>query len=165
MIRSFIIRILSILMIVFLLIGCTNNNAADSAGGAGIYNQEENDKSQVIIKGYYDQPSSIKSKETVVLKGVSEGEFVEILVQGEIRDFEHLRLEWDAAKNTLLEKDTLNKFDKLTNQIIVISTYIPEGIPAEKIKWKSVNGKSYEYIIQEYSLDDKNNADQIFILE
>jgi hypothetical protein len=64
-----------------------------------------------------------------------------------------------------VEKDTLNKFDKLTNQIIVISTYIPEGIPSEKIRWKSVNGKAYEYIIQEYSLDDENNAEQTFILE
>lgn len=163
--RSFIIKVLSILVIVFLLIGCTSNNTSDSAGDAATYNQEENVKSQVIIKGYYDEPSSIREKETVMLKGISKGEFIEISVQGEIRDFEHLRLEWDGAKNELVEKDTLNKFDKLTNQIIVISTYIPEGIPSEKIKWKSVNGKSYEYIIQEHSLDDKNNAEQIFILE
>ncbi|MDF2802920.1 MAG: hypothetical protein K0S61_2823 [Anaerocolumna sp.] len=91
--RSFIIRILSILMIVFLLIGCTSNNTSDSYGNVATYNQEENDKSQVIIKGYYDEPSSIRDKETVMIKGVSEGEFVEISVQGEIRDFEHLRLE------------------------------------------------------------------------
>jgi hypothetical protein len=163
--RSFIIKILSILMIVFLLIGCTSNNTSDSTGDAATYNQEENNISQVIIKGYYDEPSSISDKETVMLKGVSKGEFVEISVQGEIRDFEHLRLEWDGTKNDLVEKDTLNKLDKLTDQIIVISTYIPEGIPSEKIKWKSVNGKSYEYIIKEHSLGDKNNAEQIFILE
>lgn len=163
--RSFIIKVLSILVIGFLLIGCTSNNASDSTGDAATYNQEENVISQVIIKSYYDEPSSIRSKETVILKGISKGEFVEISVQGEIRDFEHLRLEWDGTKNELVEKDTLNKFDKLTNQIIVISTYIPEGIPSEKIKWKSVNGKTYEYIIQEYSLDDKTNAEQIFILE
>ncbi|MDF2802033.1 MAG: hypothetical protein K0S61_1936 [Anaerocolumna sp.] len=165
MMKSIIIRILPILMIIFLLIGCTSNNTSDSTGNAAAYNQEENDKSQVIVKGYYDEPSSIRDKETVMIKGVSEGEFVEISVLGKIRDFEHLRLEWDGTKNDLVEKDTLNKFDILTNQIIVISTYIPDGIPSEKIKWKSVKGKSYEYIIQEYSLDDENNAEQIFILE
>jgi hypothetical protein len=30
------------------------------------------------------------------------------------------------------------------------------GIPSEKIKWKSENGKNYDYIIREYSLDGES---------
>ena len=39
--------------------------------------------------------------------------------------------------------------DKLTNQIIVIKTYVPDGIPCEKIKWQSISGKNYECIMAE----------------
>jgi hypothetical protein len=42
---------------------------------------------------------------------------------------------------------------------------MPEGIPSEKIKWKSIKGKVYEYIIQENNLGDESNKEQIFNLE
>lgn len=162
--RNVFITIIALLVIGFLLTGCTNNTSS-YVEDKNISSQDQNDKGKVIIRGYYNKPDSITNKETVIIKGSSDGEFVEILIQGEIKDFEHVRLEWDDNISELVEKEILNKFDKLTNQIIVINTYMPEGIPSEKIKWKSMNGKMYEYIIQEYSLEDKNNEEQIFNLE
>jgi len=150
---------------VLLLFGCTNNDASHYDMKTDISYQNQNDKTRVVIKGYYDEPDSIRDKKTVIFEGISEGEFVEILVQGEIKDFEYVSLEWDESRNDLVEKETLNRFDKVTNQVIVIKTYMPEGIPSEKVKWKSMNGKTYEYIIREYSLGDENNKEDIFYLE
>jgi hypothetical protein len=163
--RNVSIKIIYLLIIVFWLIGCTNNEASNFVERAATSNQNQNDKSKLIIKGYYSEPESIKNKETVIIEGLSKGEFIEISIQGEIKDFEHVRIEWNETKKDLVEKETLNKFDKLTNQIIVINTYMPEGIPSEKIKWKSINGKVYEYIIQENNLSDDSNKEQTFNLE
>lgn len=102
----------------------------------------------VTIKGYQKEPASMSSKNSIILKGLSEGEFVEVLVSGEIQNFEHIRLEWDAEKNELVEKEVLSRFDKLTDQAVIIKTYMPEGIPSEKLKWQSLSGKSYEFVIQ-----------------
>jgi hypothetical protein len=163
--RNVSIKIIYLLIIVFWLIGCTNNEASNFVERAATSNENQNDKSKLIIKGYYNEPESTKNKETVIIEGLSKGEFIEISIQGEIKDFEHVRIEWNETKKDLVEKETLNKFDKLTNQVIVINTYMPEGIPSEKIKWKSINGKVYEYIIQENNLGDESNKEQIFNLE
>jgi hypothetical protein len=120
-------------------------------------------ESKVTIKDYYEEPESLKDKQTIVLKGVSDGEFIEIVVTGSITDFEHIKLELDNNQSGLLEKVVINKLDKLTNQTIVIKTYTPEGIPSEKVKWKSSSGQIYEYIIQENGMDDKNHKDGTII--
>ncbi len=56
------------------------------------------------------------------------------------------------------EKEVVKRFEKLKDQIVVIKTYQPEGIPSEKIKWKSRSGKAYEYVISEKSLGDIDNS-------
>ncbi len=108
---------------------------------------DESTKSRVIITGYYDKPSSLEDEGAMVLDGLSEGEFIEIVIQGEIKDFQHIRLEWDATTNDLIEKETINQFNQLKNQTMVIRTYMPEGIPSEKVKWSSINGNDYEFMI------------------
>ncbi len=151
------IRIFLLTMLLLLLTGCSINN-----------NLEEHKtlENKVTIKGYYEEPNSLKDEQTIILNGVSEGEFVEIIIEGEITDFEHVKLEWDENQNNLKEKEILKRFDKLTNQTLVIKTYMPEGIPSEKVKWKSLTGQTYEYIIQEYSVDDADNeAGIVFDLE
>jgi len=57
------------------------------------------------------------------------------------------------------------KFDRLQNQTIVIKTYMPEGIPFEKVKWQSKSGKEYELIIAENSLDGMTENTWEFILD
>lgn len=146
-------------MMILLAVGCTNNESSRLSAQNGKI------QSKVVIKGYYDEPVSMGDKKTLILDGVSKGEFIEIAVQGEIKDFEHVRLEWDENKKVLVDKETINRFDKLIDQIIIIKTYMPEGIPSEKIKWRSVSGKKYEFIIAEYSLDGETENKWEFDLE
>lgn len=123
-------------------------------------------ESKVTIKGYYEEPESLKDKQTIIINGVSEGEFVEIVVEGEIIDVEHVRVQWDEDKTSLIEKETLTRFDRLINQTLVIKTYMPEGIPTEKVKWKGSAGKTYEYVIQEDCMNGEGNkGGAVFYLE
>jgi hypothetical protein len=140
-------RIFFLGILLLLVVGCSVN---DNLKGKIIENK-------VTIKGFYEEPESLKNKQTIVINGVSEGEFVEIVVEGEIIDFEHIKIEWDANQNSIKEKETLKRFDKLINQTLIIKTYMPEGIPSERVKWKSASGKAYEYTIQEDGMDYENN--------
>lgn len=117
---------------------------------------QNNIKSKVVINTYHEEPASIKDKNIIILNGLMKGEFVEIVVDGEIKDFKHVELKWDDKQNTLIETRIIDKFDKLTNQAVVIKTYIPEGIPSEKIKWNTISGKSFEFIIAEDDLKKLN---------
>lgn len=150
--RIAVVYLLILMMI--LIVGCTYNES---------YHIDEN--CRVIIKGYYDKPESMDEKSTIIIEGILSGEFIEIVVHGEIYYFEHVSLEWDENKNELVEKEIMNRFNKLTNQTVVIKTYMPEGIPSEKIKWKSDTGKAYEFIISDYSLDGETENVFEFVLE
>ena len=145
--KNYIIKIL-ILIFVIILPGCTIYEGTQQSQN----NQNEISKdftSKIVIKGYYEDPASIQDIDTIILDGLLEGEFIEIAIIGEIVNFEHVRLIWNENKKILEEIEVLNRFDKLINQTLVISTYIPEGIPSEKIKWQSVSGEKYEFIIAE----------------
>ncbi len=122
-------------------------------------NEENSKKEEVIIKATYEKPLSLKNKNTILLDGVIEGEeYIEVIIKGEIFDFEQATLNWDESVNGLKEKEVVKRFEKLKDQIVVIKTYQPEGIPSEKIKWKSRSGKAYEYVISEKSLGDIDNS-------
>lgn len=151
------IKMFFLIILLLLVVGCSYNN--DSKNNKTL-------ESKVTIKSYYKEPESLKDKQTIILNGVSEGEFVELVVEGEILDFEHVKLEWDESQSSVKEKETLKSFDRLINQTIVIKTYIPEGIPSEKLKWKSSLGKAYEYIIRENGMGEAGNeSGTVFYLE
>lgn len=116
---------------------------------------------KVIINQFGSEPASIKDKNTIVLNGLSHGEFVETTIKGEVVNFRHVEVKWNDTKNGLEEVRTINKFDKLTNKTIVIKTYVPEGIPYEKITWQSVSGKDYEYIFSFSGADGNQNFEEI----
>jgi hypothetical protein len=121
--------------------------------------KDGNLQEEVIVKALYEKPLSLENKNTILLEGLIEGEeYIEIVVRGEIFDFEQVELIWDEEENDLKEKETVKRIEKLKDQTIVIKTYQPEGIPTEKIKWKSRSGKTYEYIICERSLGDIDNS-------
>jgi len=113
--------------------------------------------SKVTIRGYYEEPESIHAKETIILKGVLAGEYIEVKIEGTIEDFELVRLEWDDLKNDLVEKEVIHRIEKLNDQTLVIKTYMPEGIPSEKLKWESLSGKQYEFIVSEDLSDDSEH--------
>ncbi len=105
---------------------------------------------EVLINTYYEKPLSLENKETLLLKGILEGdEYIEIIVKGAIYNFEQISINWDEAKNELVELKTINVIEKIKDQTVVIQTMQPEGIPSEKLKWKDSSGEIFEYIIQE----------------
>ncbi|WP_143569840.1 hypothetical protein [Tenacibaculum agarivorans] len=119
------------------------------------------EEGKIIIKQYYKKPISFYNKNTIVLNGTSKGEFIEIEIQGTIKDFQYIKIEMDSTGD-LHESKTLSAFKQLSDQRIIINTSIPEGIPAEKIKWKSLSNQQYEFIIAENG-DSKKQIE--FILD
>lgn len=109
----------------------------------------------VTITCQYTEPDFIDIRNILIIEGVSVGEYVVIKIEGKIIDFKHIKLGWDNEKGGLIEEKVLNKINAIENQTIVISTYIPEGIPVEKIKWKSIKDKEYDFIIQEDGTGEK----------
>lgn len=101
---------------------------------------------QVIIKVYYKKPVTKIDDKTVFFKGVSSGEYLEIIIKGEITNFKvseikfNNNLTFDIIKN-------IKEFPSLKNQTIFIETYLPEGIPSEKLTWIDINGKIQTWLI------------------
>lgn len=122
-------------------------------------------KPSVTINCYYDEPASFKDKNSIIWGGMLKNEYVEVIIQGKVLEFEYVSLEYDSATNKLIENGLKGKYSSLENKTVVINTDLPEGIPSEKIKWKSEQGKEYEYIIRDYGLADSKNTQKVFPLE
>ena len=142
-----VMRFVYIIMLIVILAigfsGCAGNLTSNDVNS-------ETPQEEVLIKASLDKPLSLEDKNTILLEGLLEGEeYIEVIVKGEIFDFEQIELVWDEGKNELKEKETVKSIKKLENQTLVIKTYQPEGIPTEKIKWKNRTGKTFEYIVKE----------------
>lgn len=151
--------IVALLLVLIITGGCSSNSqpskeaSSDTPQTTATKDQEVKCQGSyvfenVVINTYYQEPASLKDKNTVVLEGLAHGEFIEVIVEGEINDFKHVELKWDEQKNVLTEVGVLSKFDTITGKTVVIKTYMPDGIPAERIEWKTTFGKSYEFVIQ-----------------
>jgi hypothetical protein len=103
--------------------------------------------SYVKLTGHYKAPANLNNENVTFLKGINDGEYLEIIIEGTIYDFEHLRLGFEGEGDDfrIIETGLLNKLGTLTDQIVIIETYLPEGIPSERIKWKGGDGTVYEY--------------------
>lgn len=134
--------IVALLLVTVLMVGCSQSIPSQAIPIQATYTFEK-----VVINTYYQEPTSLKDSKTIVLNGLMEGEFIEVIVDGEIKDFKHVELTWDDKQNTLVETRIINEFDTLTDKTIVIKTYMPEGIPSEKIVWKTKSEQTYEFII------------------
>ncbi|MFP4660947.1 MAG: hypothetical protein ACLFPF_02050 [Halanaerobiales bacterium] len=135
-----------LLNILFFLIAIIFSTNSFIYANEGLSDQNN---SAVIINAYYSKPQSLNDTDTIVLKGVSSGEYLEVIVKGVIYNFRHISLSWNNAENALVEKEVIHKINTVTNQTIIINTYLAEGIPQEKIQWEDHEGKPYEFIIQE----------------
>jgi len=137
--------IIVILFIVIIPIHSQNNTPNLDVEKKHLSQLEEG---KIIIKQYYKKPISFYNKNNIVLNGTSKGEFLEIEIQGTIKDFQYIKIEMGSTGD-LHESKTLSAFKQLSDQRIIINTSIPEGIPVEKIKWKSLSNQQYEFIIAE----------------
>jgi len=155
-----VVRIIIITVILaFSFSGCLGEVTTNkvNSGSPTVKPTAPNTKEQVTIKPSNEKPLSLKNKNTILLEGLSKGEeYIEVVVDGEIFDFEQVALSWDESKSELKEKEIVKSIKTIKNQTLVIKTYQPETIPTEKIKWKSRTGKTYEYIIA-YSGKDENS--------
>lgn len=144
--------IISLILIISLVtVGCNNNNS----------NLSKEDNIKVTIEGHYMEPISLSDNETIVLEGLQIGEFVEFIVYGEIKNFKHMKIAYNSDGDSFSEVKELNSYDVLSDQTIVIKTYMPEGIPSELIKWESMDGEIFEFYISDYDL----SRDSVKILE
>jgi len=165
------ISIIIILFILLVLVSCgkipeSSQTSSDTTQTSSNATQvKTNEKTTVTITEYYEEPQSIKDKSAMILGDLSSSEYVEMIVQGKITDFQLINVEFDSTNNVLIEKEITKQIADLENATIVLRTSLPEGIPVEKIKWKSATGKVYEYLIVDYGMADKNNMKQIFNLE
>ncbi len=153
------IKVVILLYLSLFLVSCSTNDTSMSSQTAA------QKKSTVTINCYYDEPAGFSDKNAIILDGELKNEYVEITIQGKVNEFEYLEVEFDADKNEFIEKGIKAKYSSLENKTVFIKTNLPEGIPSEKIKWKSEQGKEFEYIIRDYGLADEKNTQQIFDLE
>lgn len=157
--KNVLLKVLAMILIFTISsAGCSNQKSSRDYRDIDFETPKD---TKVIIKGYYVAPASLQNEDTIIIDGISKGEFVEIVVEGEIANFEHISLKWDDENSVLEDAEILNKFDRLVNQTIVIRTYMPCGIPFEKIRWQSTSGKMYEYIISEEG-EKENYWERIF---
>jgi len=102
----------------------------------------------VSIRAYHSEPFSMARPETDILWGPASGEFLELTIDGTILNLRHFLIELDWNTGELSEADIINQLYKVENSVIVISTYLPDGIPSEKLTWSDDAGNQYEFILQ-----------------
>jgi len=155
------------LLVLFVLFGCSGSAKPASTGDTvSTAPSAPLAKTVVTIKIYNAEPESMKAAGVITIKGRSEGQFVEFAVSGEVKDVELISLEWDDVQNNLKEKATLQKLVSVAGSIVIVKTILAEGIPSEKIKWKSTSGKVYEFLLQEDGTGEVTaNGGTVFELE
>jgi len=109
----------------------------------------------IYIRPHYSEPDALNDPNAIIWNSTASGEYIEVIIKGNVNDFEIVSLGFDENSD-LVENDILFSLPKVNNKTVIISTYQPEGIPFEMIRWKNTNGKVYKYLIQEYytMLDD-----------
>ena len=105
-------------------------------------------KPAVGIKLYHSEPFSMARPETDILWGPNDGEFLELRIDGEIRNFSHIvgKYDWDTGEIT--DEIILNHLYRVADCVIVVSTNLPAGIPTEKLRWSDSDGNIYEFVIK-----------------
>ncbi|PYG84248.1 hypothetical protein LY28_03728 [Ruminiclostridium sufflavum DSM 19573] len=166
------IKIFILLSLSLFLVSCGTDKLSSETdrSDAGISSQTgsettADEKPSVTINTYYEEPASAKDKDAIILKGEINDYFVEIIIKGKVLEFEYLLLKQDSKTKELVESGLNGKYSSLENQTVVIKTELPEEIPSKKIKWKSVSGKEYEYIIRDYGAVDAKDTKKVYPLE
>ena len=105
-----------------------------------------NKENEVVITGTYMAPESFTSSETIRWDSKRGSEYLEIIINGKILDFEIVSLHWE--NDNLAEKSQKFTIKKIENKTIILVTSLPEGLPSERIKWKDyLLPKTFDWII------------------
>lgn len=106
------------------------------------------DKSSILAQSVsivgYNSDSIVENYEEVWIKGLGDGEYFKVEVIGSIYDFQLIKLEWNDESKKFKEVKVIHELDEVRNQTVYIETYLPCGMPSEKIKWKDSEGHIHE---------------------
>ncbi|PAB57381.1 coiled-coil domain-containing protein [Anaeromicrobium sediminis] len=89
----------------------------------------------------------VEDYEELQIKGIGSGEFFKAQVTGSIYDFQLIKIEFNGETGEFIEKEVIHELEEVRNKVIYIETYLPCGIPSEKIKWKDCNGNTHEILL------------------
>jgi len=119
----------------------------------------------ISVKVTNQKPPSLKKANTVLLKGIADAElYVEFVIKGEIFDFKQIELAFNSKTAETFDKRTVKTISYLKDQTVVIHTVEPEGIPIERVTWKSKTGRVYEYTISYNGYEGLDGSSKYFII-
>ena len=107
----------------------------------GIRNEKQ--KTKVYVEEYSSMPPSRSNSNTLFFKGIGEGEYLELKVDGEITNLRSVQVEFsenEGGEFTFIDKEVIIHADKVENQTVIIETVFPCGIPSTNVRWDDEEG-------------------------
>jgi hypothetical protein len=89
----------------------------------------------------------VEDYEELQIKGTGSGKFLRAEVTGSIYDFQLIKIEFNGETGEFIEKEVIHELKEVRNKSIYIETYLPCGMPSEKIKWEDCNGNTHEILL------------------
>lgn len=122
---------------------------------------EKYKKNTVTIIPHRLKPTIITNPNVLTLNSKNPGEFVEIVVRGDVNNFKLLYL-MDSNGNFNDKGEVYHEIRSVKDKIIIILAALPEGMPSDKISWTTSSGKVHEWIISEGDMVDHGNLKKEF---
>lgn len=105
--------------------------------------KNEDQKTRVYVEEYGSMPPSRNAPNTLFFKGIGEGEYLELKVEGKITNLRSVRVEFsenEVGEFNFLDKEVIIHADKVENQTVIIETVFPCGIPSANVRWDDEEG-------------------------
>lgn len=105
--------------------------------------RNEDQKTRVYVEEYGSMPPSRNDPNTLFFKGIGEGEYLELKVEGKITNLRSVRVEFienEEGEFNFVDKEEIIHADKVENQTVIIETVFPCGIPSANVRWDDEEG-------------------------
>lgn len=109
-----------------------------------VFFNETNIPAQSVIIVGENNDNIVEEYEEIQINGLGTGEYFKAEIVGSIYDFQLVKLQWNDDTEKLEEVSVIHELEEVRNQTIYIETYLPCGIPQEKIKWEDSKGNQHE---------------------
>jgi hypothetical protein len=112
------------------------------------YTKEYSDEYGVDIIDHYGKPDVVCQKGIYTWSSKDEtNEYVEFIVNGTIYEFEFIEIVIQDEPFDLLDGESLHYIGTITNNTVLASAMLPEGIPWIRARWKDTEGKIHTHDI------------------
>lgn len=98
----------------------------------------ESHKTRVYVEEYGSMPPSRSDSNTLFFKGIGEGEYLELKVEGKITNLRSVQVafsENEAGEFTFVDQEVIVHADQVENQTVIIETFFACGIPSVNVRW------------------------------